>query len=135
MVKLNIVLSSRKTQTEIDSISITLAEDMGAVSVDNFKECLRRYRRNNRFFPTPFDLLQEYGKLRKEHSVKELPAPDELTDEQVKLNLDRIAKLKQRLKIKPVPPAKTTKKGARYADLNTKHAHKVREQAKEVLNG
>ena len=76
----------------------------------------------------PFDILNEYNLLRKEsetNKLKELPSPIEISEEQAALNLDYIAKLREKIGI----PMSKVLPGSEQ------HAQKVKQQAYEVLYG
>jgi hypothetical protein len=102
MASLNTVLQSRKTVDELRILSAIFFEDMEHVSVDDFRECVKRYRRKSRYFPSPVDLLTIYDSIKAENraNMKLLDMPPELTDEQVRLNIEKIKALKECLRTK-----------------------------------
>jgi hypothetical protein len=76
-------------------------EDCHRMSFEDFKESVARHRRKSVYFPAPADILREYALIitARRNDVKALPPVQNLSEEQIALNLEKIKELRKSLKI------------------------------------
>lgn len=121
LTRLDLVYGNRKSGDELGVLAKMFAGDCGQMSAEHFAEACRRHRRECSFFPTVHDLLKQYREI-----LENLPAPNqgllempsELSDEQIRINQEGIAKIRERLAAAKKMPAAYGGKGRKESGHN-----------------
>ncbi len=135
---LNFVYQPRKTDEELAAIILVFCQDCGHLDAGQFRDAVQYYRRRSRWFPVPADILEAHKAITADRQrVKKLLelAPPPLCQEQIRENLERIARIRDRLSARRSYQQAVNGSPHRsgFANINTVHARRVKQQAASIL--
>jgi len=100
LTRLDLIYGGRKSGDELEALAKIFFEDCGHMDEAVFIEVCTQHRRNERYFPTPAELIAAHDQIvsRKYVSRKDLiEMPNELSDEQIRINKEGFQKMRERL--------------------------------------